>query len=271
MSKILKNTTAGIITVTDMGINISASPGQYLIQPQEYLMWAASNDVVTLVGNGDLVVNDGSYDLSISDGIDLIKGIFPKDLGVLSGDDQTPIGHVGDRLKVDATVTVSNVVSQEYLIYLLDNDYVYCSAHLVNAASSALHNPVILFRNPSGSGKNIYFLQASGNSTISNERTLFRVFEGPTVTGPGSAITTRNRRLGGGAGAAVALVNEFPTISATGYNISNIQTGENTNSQDFVDMQQLCLLPGQTILITAQPKSNNRVQAITLVWAEVPE
>ena len=41
-------------------------------------MWAASSDVVTEVGASNLVVNDGSFDLNISDGIDLIKGIFSR-------------------------------------------------------------------------------------------------------------------------------------------------------------------------------------------------
>jgi hypothetical protein len=51
-----------------------------------------------------LIVNDGSSNLSISDGIDLIKGIFPRK--ILGATDSTPIGNVGDRLKVDASFTL---------------------------------------------------------------------------------------------------------------------------------------------------------------------
>jgi hypothetical protein len=59
-------------------VTIPASPGQYTIPPQDYLLFAASSNTVTFVGAGDLVVNDGSVDLNISDGIDLIKGIYPQ-------------------------------------------------------------------------------------------------------------------------------------------------------------------------------------------------
>ena len=83
MSKILKNNTASPITVTDVGsVVIPASPGSYTIPPQDYLLWAASSDVIgfvsTPVATPDVTVNDGSVDLNISDGIDLIKGLFPR-------------------------------------------------------------------------------------------------------------------------------------------------------------------------------------------------
>lgn len=76
MSKILKNNTASPVDVTDTGVTVPAS-GQYTIPPQDYPLWAASSDVITVVGDSTLTVNDGSSDLTISDGIDLIKGLFP--------------------------------------------------------------------------------------------------------------------------------------------------------------------------------------------------
>lgn len=108
MSKILKNTTVSPITISDTGVTIPASPGQYTIPPQDYLLWAASSDIVGPVGVGDITVNDGSNDLNASDGMDLIKGLFPNPVGVASGDDRTPIGHVNDSLKVDALANYPN-------------------------------------------------------------------------------------------------------------------------------------------------------------------
>lgn len=82
MSKILKNTTAGAITITDTGgVIIAASPGTYTIPPQDYLLWAASSDIITYLNDmatPSIVVNDGSVDLNPSDGMDLIKGLFPR-------------------------------------------------------------------------------------------------------------------------------------------------------------------------------------------------
>ena len=88
MSKILKNDSGATVTVSDTGVSIPDA-SQYTIQPQDYLLWAASSDVVTEVGAGNLVVNDGSFDLSISDGIDLIKGIFPSEVSINNSSEQS--------------------------------------------------------------------------------------------------------------------------------------------------------------------------------------
>jgi hypothetical protein len=108
VSKTLRNTTGSSILVTDTGIVI-ASATTYTIPPTDYLIWAASSDVITQVGSGALVVNDGSSDLTISDGTDLIKGIFPRK--ILGGTDGTTIGNVGDRFKVDSLATITPVAS----------------------------------------------------------------------------------------------------------------------------------------------------------------
>jgi len=107
MSKILKNNTGSAVEVEDIGITVPAS-GQYVIPAQDYLLVAASDDIIVVIGDETLTVNDGSIDLSISEGIDLLKGFLPKKLGMLAGDASTEIGHVGDRLKVEAQVTVAN-------------------------------------------------------------------------------------------------------------------------------------------------------------------
>lgn len=83
MSKILKNNTVSAITITDAGgVVIAASPGTYTIPPQDYLLWAASSDIITYLNDASptpsITVNDGSVDLNPSDGMDLIKGLFPR-------------------------------------------------------------------------------------------------------------------------------------------------------------------------------------------------
>jgi hypothetical protein len=107
--KNLINTLGSDVFISDTGINILAS-STYLIPPQDYLRWAASSDVIVKVGDGTLVVNDGTSNLSISDGVALIKGIFPSIVG-LYGAGQTRIGNVTDRLKV---------IDQDSLAALLD-------------------------------------------------------------------------------------------------------------------------------------------------------
>lgn len=86
MSKILKNTTGSDVAIADVGQTVPAS-SQITITPQDYLLYADSSDTVTLVGAGTLVVNDGSVDLSIADGMKLIQGIFPSSVKIITSDE----------------------------------------------------------------------------------------------------------------------------------------------------------------------------------------
>jgi len=103
MSKILKNNTGSPVSINDVGQTVPAS-SQLTIQPQDYLLYAASDDVITLIGAATLTVNDGSNDLSISDGSKLIQGIFPNPIGI-NGSDGTQIGNVGDALKTNTVIS----------------------------------------------------------------------------------------------------------------------------------------------------------------------
>jgi hypothetical protein len=69
MSKFLENikTPPQPIFIKDVGVSLE--PGVYEIAPQEYLLWAASNDIVAPILAGNIVVNDGLYDLSITGGV----------------------------------------------------------------------------------------------------------------------------------------------------------------------------------------------------------
>lgn len=76
MSKILRNPSSSVtVSVNDTGVSINSN-SSYTIPPQDYLLWAASSNVITYIGSAALIVNDGSFDLTISAGTDLIKGIF---------------------------------------------------------------------------------------------------------------------------------------------------------------------------------------------------
>jgi hypothetical protein len=77
LSKILKNNTALAVFIPDTGKTVPAS-GALTIDPNLYNLFASSSNTVTFIGDGTLTVNDGSSDLSISAGVDLIKGLFPR-------------------------------------------------------------------------------------------------------------------------------------------------------------------------------------------------
>lgn len=75
MAKILKNTTGSTIDLKKLGLSIPAS-NQITIETTDYALLASDDSVVeltTLINNEDIVVNNGTSDLSASQGLDYIK------------------------------------------------------------------------------------------------------------------------------------------------------------------------------------------------------
>ena len=75
MSHILKNQTLSDINL-DIGRVVPAS-GSLEIDAPNLFAFQKSNDVLTKLANGDLVLNDGVKDLGLSSALDHLKGFFP--------------------------------------------------------------------------------------------------------------------------------------------------------------------------------------------------
>lgn len=118
MSKILKNTTNLDIFLTDIGTNLVANSSYTIPVLQSYL-FASSNDLFYKIGSGDVVVNDGTYDLSISDGIDLLKGYSQKygtdpDTGKLAVTSQTlPSGWALQQFETEYELSKLNSIHEK--------------------------------------------------------------------------------------------------------------------------------------------------------------
>lgn len=71
MAKIVKNTTISAIELVSVGVTIPAS-GQYEINQKEFLEWASDDlatEITSYLTSGDLVINDGVNDLSLTEGL----------------------------------------------------------------------------------------------------------------------------------------------------------------------------------------------------------
>lgn len=75
--RILKNNTASAVPINDVGQTVPAS-GQLVINPIDYGKYEGSSDVIVVIGDSTLTVNDGTFDLSITDGTRLIQGGFSR-------------------------------------------------------------------------------------------------------------------------------------------------------------------------------------------------
>jgi hypothetical protein len=98
--KILKNNTAGIVPINDVGVAVPAS-GQLTIDPNDYPDFAASNDTIGFLADGTLTANDGTIDLNLAEGTALLLGSFiRKEIDFRDPLKTNDLG-IDERLKID--------------------------------------------------------------------------------------------------------------------------------------------------------------------------
>lgn len=154
-------------------------------------------------------------------------------------------------------------------IGLVNDGSLYCVSTVLFAATSDIDNGLVLIRNPAGSGKFIYVWRGRFGCITTNVAIVFKIFANPTVTLNGTSLGIVNRNIGMvSPPASVALVTTLPTIAASGSTVTIANVGQNNNSIDLNEDFSIKLSPGNSLLITASPNSNNRPTAITLVWQE---
>jgi hypothetical protein len=162
------------------------------------------------------------------------------------------------------------VINVPVLSYLTGQNKVYSVALSVAAASAGVDNPLVYIRNPSGSGKALHILKVIGGTAVANVADTYKLTANPTVSANGTSQTAVSRNVGGGAGTAVALVTTLPTVSAVGSVLQNAVGGQNSQTVEIlIEEYSTIVQPNNAILVTADPSSNNRVSAITVIWAEI--
>lgn len=126
----------------------------------------------------------------------------------------------------------------------------------------------ILLRNPTGSGKNVYFFKLKHvidlSSSIATLHDLFVViYRNPTVTANGGVLQTRNVKSGQ-SDTSVLLVNQNPTISSVG----TLITGDMTSNAEPSTLNHLILEPGDTYLISLAVSNSSDGAYSIINWGE---
>lgn len=145
---------------------------------------------------------------------------------------------------------------------------VYTVSTTLNMAIGGTQNPLVLLRNPAGSGKVLRILRITAGCTASNVQTTFRLHSGVTITLGGITITPVTTNVGSGA-VAVALASTLPTLSVLGNLMMGTHAGQNSQSMDLTKGYEVYLQVNNNLLISGEPVSNNREAVVTVVWAEV--
>lgn len=156
--------------------------------------------------------------------------------------------------------------------FLLDCEKkrLYSQILTINMAT-ATENRIILFRNPSGSGKVIYLQRLQVLLTNTNNSSgVIRGYVAPTVTTNGTPLTPVNTNVGGGGASSIADVFSTPVVSAVGTLAfaTRVQGGDGAQPTDFDFDGSTAINPGVDVLITGTPDGNNRELIITIMWLE---
>lgn len=165
----------------------------------------------------------------------------------------------GINVTVPSAVNVTNFV---------DQGKVFTLSASINMATSGSNNPLVLLKNPSGSGKIIYIYKVSCGINVSNVAGKFVLFKDPTVTNNGTTFTPVNCNIGH-ANTSISNAYTLSTVSASGTQLLSYQVGQNSNNVTELTDFSIFIQANHSILLTGDPLSNNREANLTLVWAEV--
>jgi hypothetical protein len=127
-------------------------------------------------------------------------------------------------------------------------------------------NPLFLFVNPVGSGKDVIFY--ANNLTVQDSAGTcwFKFFFDPVVTSSGTSVPRRSTILGSGPSSSMEFYHT-PTISDNGTSIDVQEIGPDTTVQR-VGTSHFIIKPGHTILITGRPSVINMNISFHLRWSE---
>lgn len=149
-----------------------------------------------------------------------------------------------------------------------NNNKVFSVSGNFNAATAGVNNPIYLIKNPVTSTKTIYITKASAGTTITNVAISFKIFASPVVTINGTIRTPVNNKIGS-LTASIAEVFSLSTVSSAGSELRNANNGQNSNSLNISDDSSIVITPGNSVLITANPSSNNRDVVANVIWIEI--
>lgn len=161
---------------------------------------------------------------------------------------------------------MSSTISIDYIMKAISEERAYTvSSSLVNIPTSSEH-PLILLRNPSNSGKPMLVSHFAFGTDSANTRSIFKIYQQPTVTADGSAMTIVNTYVKAGARSPIAEAYVNPTVSDNGQQLNMIigpgdSPSRGLNRWYWID-------PGYEILVTIENSQANVSSFADVYWVE---
>jgi len=173
-------------------------------------------------------------------------------------------GSTGDSLTINPN---GSLIGRTSLEQHLCKGTLYAATAVHTFSGTTFENKILL-RNPSGSGKNIYFYDLKHlldlSSSITTLHSLYvAVYRNPTVSSNGATISPRNRKSDA-SDSAVLLINRDPTITAVG----TLIVGDVASNGAQNHINHIVLAPGNSYLLQLAVANSADAAYTILNWGE---
>lgn len=125
---------------------------------------------------------------------------------------------------------------------------------------------LILFKNPSSSGKSTLITHFKFGTDSSNVRTLVRVYSNPTITTNGTALALTNTHIASGVPSSDMEAYKFPTVSSFG-SVLNLDINPSDSPSKGLS-RWYWVDPGNNILLTVENSTANASTFGDIYWME---
>lgn len=140
----------------------------------------------------------------------------------------------------------------------------------VNMPTANTDNPILHFKNPTGSGVNAFIWRLRVGVETSNRGSHYHKWNRATVTNNGTEAASCNCNSSFFDATAACKVYSTPTVTLTAPAVScdTFVVGLDQSSADMIYDFECMLAPGGYFVITGSPGSNNTVAALGIKWIE---
>ncbi len=140
----------------------------------------------------------------------------------------------------------------------------------LNLPTAGADNPVLLFKNPAGSGVNAWIYRMRVGVETANRRAHFHKLAGATIVGNGTALSPCNCNSSyQGVNTPACTAYSTPSITIVGaIECDTTVIGVEQNSFNMLDGFECILGPDSYFVVTGNPSGNNTSCSISIKWVE---
>lgn len=148
---------------------------------------------------------------------------------------------------------------------------VFVAGTALTSISLSTEIPLLLLKNPSGSGKYMRIFRGVFGIDSTQARAIFRLYKSPTITANGTPLPITNQLQSATAPASAMLAFQLPTISNNGtpFSIRIVPANQPTHALDLPHLYSVD--ENENILVTVTNLLINQSAHAAALWIEEPK